>query len=105
MKKLHVFNYWDRPCAGLLKEILDNEGVDCLLRNEQLSAAVGEIPFIECCPELWVIDDEVFPRAKVLLDAWFENAGATAESWVCPQCGECSEGQFGACWACGTLRE
>ncbi|MDA3903269.1 MAG: DUF2007 domain-containing protein [Desulfuromusa sp.] len=105
MKKLHVFNYWDRQQAGLIKEILANEGIQCALRNDQLSSAVGEIPFIECCPELWVIDDEAFPRAQMFLKAWLENDISMLDSWVCPVCGEFCEGQFGACWSCGVLRE
>ena len=105
MKKLHVFNYWDRPQAGLLKEILAHEGINCTLRNDQLSSAIGEIPFVECYPELWVIDDEAFPRAQIFLQAWLKSDQAITEPWTCPVCGERIEGQFGACWACGALRE
>ncbi|MEA3545325.1 MAG: DUF2007 domain-containing protein [Thermodesulfobacteriota bacterium] len=105
MKKLHVFCYYDRLQAGLLQEILASEGIECLLRNDQLSAAIGEIPFIECHPELWVIDNEALPRAQMFLNAWLENDMSTLDPWICPTCGECSEGHFGACWACGTLRE
>ena len=105
MKKLHVFNYSDRPQAGLLKEILAHEGIACTLRNDQLSSAIGEIPFVECCPELWVIDDEIFPRAQMFLKSWLKSEIAVADPWVCPACGESIEGQFGACWSCGRLRE
>jgi hypothetical protein len=105
MKKLHIFNYSDRPQAGLLKEILDHEGIECVLRNDQLSSAIGEIPFVECYPELWVIDDEAFPRAQVFLKSWLESDLGTSDPWVCPGCGEHIEGQFGACWSCGKLRE
>ncbi len=105
MKKLHVFNYWDRLQAGLLQEILANEGISCTLRNDQLSSAIGEIPFIECCPELWVIDDEAFPRAQMFLKGWLKNDMSTSGPWTCPACGEHCEGHFGACWACGALRE
>ena len=73
MKKLHTFSLADRAEAGLLKELLEKEGVACLIRNEQLFAALGEIPFLECSPELWVVDDEVWPRAKSLLDNWFKK--------------------------------
>ena len=103
MKKLHVFSIADRAEAGLLKELLAREGVVCLLRNEQLFAALGEIPFLECSPELWVVDDEVWPRAKMLLDNWFKTEENTV-SWTCSSCGETLEGQFGACWKCGKER-
>jgi predicted RNA-binding Zn-ribbon protein involved in translation (DUF1610 family) len=103
MKKLHTFTFADRAEAGLLKELLEREGVACLIRNEQLFAALGEIPFLECSPELWVVDDEVWPRAKSLLDNWFKRENKVA--WSCPDCGEELEGQFGACWKCGKERE
>lgn len=104
MKKLHTFNLADRAEAGLLKELLEREGVVCLLRNEQLFAALGEIPFLECSPELWVVDNEVWPRARQLLDQWFKS-DENAVSWTCPSCGENLEGQFGACWQCGGERD
>jgi hypothetical protein len=103
MKKLHTFTIADRAEAGLLKELLEREGVACLVRNEQLFSALGEIPFLECYPELWVVDDEIWPRARRLLDSWFRNDG-NAEAWTCPTCGEVLEGQFGACWQCGKAR-
>jgi hypothetical protein len=104
MKKLHAFGIGERPLALLLKELLEGEGIACLLRNEELFAAMGEIPFIECLPELWVVDDEVYPRARVLLDGWLQTDEHQPEPWVCPGCGERLEGQFGACWKCGRVR-
>lgn len=89
----------------MIKEILACEGIECVLRNDQLSAAVGEIPFIECQPELWVIDDEAFPRAASFLQAWLNCQPASVEEWICPSCAERCDGRLGACWACGTLRE
>lgn len=105
MKKLHVFNFQQRAEAGLLKEILANEGIDCLVRNDQLSTALGEIPFVECYPELWVVDDETYPRAKLLLNAWLKQQTQAGADWTCPACGEVCESQFGACWACGRSRD
>lgn len=105
MKKLHTFGLRERPQAAILKEILGKEGIDCLLRNEHLFAAMGEIPMIECFPELWVVDDEAYPRAKLLLKGWLAEDRAGSEPWRCPDCGERLEGQFGACWSCGRPRE
>ncbi len=105
MQKLHVFNFWDRCQATLLKEILIAEGIDCIVRNDQLSSAVGEIPFVECCPELWVIDSETYPRAKLLLDAWLNKSAPSDEYWICKTCGEQVLLHFGACWSCGTINE
>lgn len=104
MKRLHTFSLADRAEAGLLKELLEREGVACLIRNEQLFAALGEIPFLECSPELWVIDDEVWPRARQLLDNWFK-VEENMTTWTCSACGETLEGQFGSCWQCGKDRD
>ena len=48
MKKLHTFSLAEQAQAGLLKELLEKEGVACLIKNEQLFAALGEITFLEC---------------------------------------------------------
>ena len=103
MKKLHVFSYRERAQAAMIQEILSNEGIQCLLRNDQLASALGEIPFLECYPELWVVDDDVFPRARNLLDGWLNDRGNSDKPWICKNCGEHCEAHFGACWACGTL--
>lgn len=105
MKKLQAFAHRDRPFALLLKERLAGEGIACLLRNDELSAALGELPFVEIFPELWVVDDEVLPRARLLLAQWLEEGGsARGEPWQCQQCGESHEAQFDACWQCGAER-
>lgn len=104
MKKLHTFTMAEQAQAGLLKELLEKEGIVCLIKNEQLFAALGEIPFLECAPQLWVVDDDVWPRARVLLEAWLKEDN-DSESWTCENCGEQLEGQFGACWKCGKSRD
>lgn len=105
MKKLRSFAHRDRPFALLLKERLANEGIVCLVRNDELSSALGEIPFVEIYPELWVVDDEVLPRARLLLESWLrEEAADPGDAWSCPRCGETHEAQFGSCWQCGCER-
>jgi hypothetical protein len=101
MKKLHTFTHGERPFALLLKERLAAEGIVCLVRNDELSTALGEIPFVECYPELWVVDAEVYPRARVLLDQWLSEMSTAPEPWRCAGCGEILEGQFERCWKCG----
>jgi hypothetical protein len=105
MKRLHTFTLADRAQAGLLKELLEREGIACLIRNDHLFAALGDIPFLECFPELWVVDDEVWPRARLLLDNWLKDGEDDAGSWSCPDCEEILEGQFGSCWKCGKERD
>ena len=105
MRKLHTFGLWERPQAVLLKDILAQEGIDCLVRNVDLTVALGEIPLTECFPELWVIDDEMFPRAHLLLEGWMEGGDQGGDIWTCPDCGEELDGNFGGCWSCGHVRD
>jgi Putative prokaryotic signal transducing protein len=104
MKRLRRFSLTERPLAALLRQRLEQEGIACLLRNEDLFTALGEIPLLECLPELWVVDDEVYPRARLLLEGWLQEAEQALPPWTCPGCGEGLEGQFDACWKCGRER-
>jgi hypothetical protein len=104
MKKLQSFGVYDAPLAQMLRERLVREGIVCILKNVALSGALGEIPFTECSPELWLLDDEVEPRARLLLEQWLELPQDETD-WVCPQCAENLEPQYSACWRCGWERE
>lgn len=85
-----------------LRNLLEAEGIPCFIRNEALSQLAGEIPFLDCSLELWLScnDDENRGR-RVLQD--FQQGPARLASWTCA-CGEWLEGQFTACWHCGTTR-
>ncbi|SHI59928.1 Putative signal transducing protein [Malonomonas rubra DSM 5091] len=89
----------------MYRELLAREGVECLLKNDQLFSAIGEIPFVECYPELWVVDDEVYPRAQLLLDGWLRQSLSNKQGWRCPDCGELCDPQFEQCWNCLSPRD
>jgi Putative prokaryotic signal transducing protein len=104
MRKLLTFGVWERPVAGLLKDRLEQEGIACLLKNNDLVSVMGEIPMVECYPELWVVDGETWPRAKKLLDLWLQDSQASGPAWICPSCNEPVDAGFDACWNCNHLR-
>lgn len=81
------------------KNVLEQAGIAAVIRNEQLTGGLGEIPFLECEPELWVADDES-ERAEELIAGRGDAVPADAVAWRCPRCGETNEPQFGACWQC-----
>jgi Putative prokaryotic signal transducing protein len=85
----------------MLRALLAEAGIDCLIRNESLAVAMGEIPVSECFPELWLLNDSDHGRAAAIIAEWRSSDGTAATPWVCPTCGESIEGQFGACWKCG----
>lgn len=96
-----VFRHDSVAEVGLLRGLLEHAGIRCITKNEALSGALGEIPFLECQPELWVVDDTDRVRAEAIIAAHYERAPVHAD-WACRRCGETNEGQFNACWRCGT---
>ena len=97
----------DPSVFGRLEEELEalaQAGIACEVRNDRLGGIAGEIPFVECWPELWVRHAGDALRARGLLDEALRPAQA-AESWTCPACGELIEPQFAQCWHCATDRE
>ena len=89
---------------GHLRQVLENNHVRCMVRNEHLIGGAGELPPIECWPELWVNEDFQFERARALVDAYVSDQSRTRHAWRCPCCGEPAEGQFTDCWKCGAER-
>lgn len=81
------------------KNVLEHAGIDAEIRNERLSGGLGDIPFLECEPELWVSDDDA-ERARAVIAADREPNPDGAPPWRCAHCGEMNEPQFGACWNC-----
>ena len=86
--------------VDLLRSRLEAQGIRCLVRNEMLRIAQGEVPFADTWPELWIRDDADLAQAQSMLTA---NPEALA-AWKCPHCGEEIEGQFTTCWNCGAER-
>ena len=87
-----------------LRNVLEQAGIACYVKNERLGGAVGEIPFVECWPELWVLRNGDALRARGLIDNARADA-APSPDWTCRHCGERVEGQFDACWRCSTPDE
>ena len=83
------------------KNVLESEGIPCQIRNEYLGGIAGEMPLQEIWPELWIINDIDYDRAKQLIDNTIVDESPHA-NWKCGKCGEENEGQFAACWNCGT---
>lgn len=82
-----------------LRSMLESMGIVCRVRGEFLSAAVGELPPIECWAELWVVDDDRYDDAVDLVG---RAAGvALTSDWVCPDCGEIVDAELTECWSCG----
>lgn len=53
----------------IVKSLLEKAKIPCMIRNEYLSMALAELAPSECSPELGILNDEDYPRAKEIVDA------------------------------------
>lgn len=86
------------------KNLLDSVGIRSFVRNEALASAVGQLPFTECQPELWLSDGADAERARKVLTEGILSPAEKANVWQCA-CGEIQEAQFTQCWRCSEFRQ
>ena len=84
-------------CANVLRAA----GIACQVRNTALTGALGEIPFLDAAPQIWVAERD-YTLARTLLDE--AGRAAVGPAWRCERCGEQLEPQFAHCWSCGAPR-
>lgn len=98
-----VFENFDFSRVGQMQSLLESNGIRTFIRNQYGSSVMGEVPFVEVVPQLFVLEDKDESRARELLKLVLpvENVG---DDWVCPGCGIDVEGSFSLCWQCGTDR-
>jgi hypothetical protein len=92
-----VYSASNISLVSIFQNTIKAHGIKCWIRNEFLSAGIGEIPPIECWPQLCVDDD--FLEAKQIVEEALSENDMTV--WICESCGEEIEGQFAVCWKCG----
>jgi hypothetical protein len=94
-----VFSSYNQTAVYHARNLLENAGIETLVRNAALSSAMGELPPAECQAELWVLDDAHAERAQAVLS----EKSDSGPDWTCA-CGETLGAQFTQCWKCGTYR-
>jgi hypothetical protein len=86
------------------KELLDQARIPATIKNQRSAMLGGEVPFVEVFPELWVLKDEDFERARTLLKDWEQAKPLETTQWTCSGCGELHQKEFTTCWKCGLER-
>ena len=100
---IKVFENFDFSRVGQMQSLLESHGIKTYIKNQYASSVMGEVPFVEVVPQLYVLAKEDLQRAQELLQLDLPDQGP-AEDWVCPECGIDVEGNFTRCWKCGTGR-
>lgn len=94
------------PEAYLVLDRLRVAGIEARVFNENAQGGLGEIPFTHAYPEVWVIDDADWTRARQLVDDYEdETPGDTTVDIRCPSCAEANPASFQLCWNCGAILE
>jgi hypothetical protein len=97
MKRVHI-----APTlldAQLAVDALSSLGIVTHILNANAAGALGEVPFMQAQPEVWVDDDTQEARAREAL-ASLSDAPIRGEK-TCPHCGEANPVNFLSCWQCG----
>jgi hypothetical protein len=90
--------------VGHLRNVLALHGIECVTRKLDLTTGAGELPPVECWPEVWIVEDELFAEAEAILKKTLAPVKAVRKLWLCSGCAEQIEGQFSECWKCGRER-
>jgi hypothetical protein len=101
---IKVFENFDFSRVGQMQSLLESHGIATFIKNQYGSSVMGEVPFVEVVPQLFIIEERDLARAKqlLLLDLPPESPGS---DWVCPECGVEIEAAFLQCWKCGMGRD
>ena len=83
--------------AQLIMDLLRNNGVPCLLFNQNAVGGFGELPMTH--PEVWVQHDRDAAAATREIEH-FETSPTPATNKPCPNCREFNPATFEVCWRC-----
>jgi len=87
------------PEAYLVRGLLAAAGIEACVFNEYAGGALGELPFTEAAPSVWIEEERDLTRARLVI-ASYEKPAAAPGSTRCHACGEESPRDFSICWQC-----
>jgi hypothetical protein len=56
-----VFTSMDPLMVEQMCTALESVGIRCVIEHRDLRSLAGPVPFLECWPEVWVLDDTERP--------------------------------------------
>ncbi len=97
MKK--IYTAANVPEAYLVRNLLQQAGIEALILNEHAIGALGDVPLASAYPQVWIDRDHQAHHARQVIDA-YETSRSDSAARHCLRCGEVSPGQFDLCWNC-----
>jgi hypothetical protein len=99
LKKL--YSAGSLPDAHLIRNLLEQAGIEALVLNENAQGGVGQLPVMDAYPQIWIANERDLTRAKEIVEA-FEHMPAIRSNLRCGQCAEDNPSTFQLCWNCGS---
>jgi len=90
------------PEAYLLLHQLSAAGIEARVLNEHAQGGMGEIPFAQAYPEIWVMQESDGAHAREIIAA-FERPASSHKAIRCQACAEINPSGFEICWHCGQV--
>jgi hypothetical protein len=64
---IKVFEDFDITLVGYYQSVLEANGIETFMKNQFGTGGLGELPFVEVVPQLWVLDESKVPLAVDML--------------------------------------
>ncbi|WP_158971427.1 DUF2007 domain-containing protein [Paraglaciecola sp. L3A3] len=96
-----VFSDNDRFRVWQVKQLIEEQGIKCFIKNEFAIGAMGELSPLDVLPEVWIYDLQWLPKVKAFISEFLAQP-VSEIPWCCPQCQEKNEANFEVCWQCSS---
>ena len=93
-----IYSNENRFIVSNIQNIIEQAGIETLLKNEFISGAAGELAPLDTWLELWIENDKDYAKAIDIINALDKNKNMAG--WVCPNCDEKNTAAFEVCWQC-----
>ena len=97
---LKIYSAPTLPDAHLVLGLLTQAGIDARVFNENAQSVMGEIPFHQAWPQVWIMDEADAKQARELINQ-IERPQSPSSAVFCPHCHEENPANFRTCWNCG----
>ena len=57
------------PDTTHFKNLLEQAGVACIIKNRELGGGIGDLPVFDCSPEIWVLDADAKHAETLIRDS------------------------------------
>lgn len=97
-----IYTNENRFIVSNVQNIIQNAGIDIILKNEFAAGGAGDLSPFDTWLELWVTEDSDYPKAmKIITDMEHSD---DSHDWFCHKCQEKNSASFEICWKCQSER-